>query len=96
MKRQAHPRNQPGASAKVAALLKKGGIPVKCNRGGNLLHHKFMYIDGKTLVNGSANWTKAAFEKNDDCFIILHDLTDTQREFMDKLWAVIDSETVLK
>jgi len=85
-----------GASAKVAALLKKGNIPVKCNRGANLLHHKFMYIDGTTLVNGSANWTKAAFESNDDCFIILHDLTVEQRQFMDKLWNIIDSETVLK
>ncbi len=83
-----------GASEKVVALLKKNGVPLKFNRGGaSLLHHKFMYIDGKTLVNGSANWTKAAFEKNDDCFIIMHDLTEDQRQFMDRLWQIIDSET---
>ncbi|MBA2728874.1 MAG: hypothetical protein H0U49_11970 [Parachlamydiaceae bacterium] len=83
-----------GASAKVVELLKKGGVPIKFNRGGaSLLHHKFMYIDSKTLVNGSANWTKAAFEKNDDCFIIMHDLTEEQSEFMNRLWKIIDSET---
>lgn len=83
-----------GASSKIALLLQKGKIPVFFNRGQGLLHHKFLYIDGKTLVNGSANWTKAAFTKNDDCFMILHDLTEPQRALMDKLWEVIKTESV--
>lgn len=35
-------------------------------RGGALMHHKFALFDGKTIAFGSANWTKSAFEKNDD------------------------------
>lgn len=83
-----------GASAKVAKLLKKGGVPTAVSRGGDaLLHHKFAYIDGKTLVNGSANWTKAAFAQNDDFFIVLHDLTEEQNQEMESLWNVIKTES---
>ena len=35
-------------------------------RGGALMHHKFALFDGETVAFGSANWTKSAFEKNDD------------------------------
>lgn len=35
-------------------------------RGGALMHHKFALFDGKMIAFGSANWTKSAFEKNDD------------------------------
>lgn len=35
-------------------------------RQGALMHHKFALFDGKTIAFGSANWTKSAFEKNDD------------------------------
>jgi cardiolipin synthase A/B len=83
-----------GASAKIAQLLRKGGIPITLNQGNGLLHHKFLYIDGKTLVNGSANWTKAAFTKNDDCFIILHDLTEEQKNHMDNLWDVMKADSI--
>jgi len=83
-----------GASAKVVALLKKNGIKVALSPGGTLLHHKFLYIDEHTLVNGSANWTKAAFTQNDDCFIVLNDLTQQQKERMNALWDVILSSSV--
>lgn len=35
-------------------------------RGGALMHHKFALFDGEMIAFGSANWTKSAFEKNDD------------------------------
>lgn len=82
-----------GASAKIVALLKKRGVKVALSKGGPLLHHKFLYIDGQTLVNGSANWTKAAFSKNDDCFMIIHDLTERQKAQMDALWLKIKKES---
>jgi cardiolipin synthase len=81
-----------GASAKIVKLLKEHHVPVRLSRGGPLLHYKFMYIDGKVLVNGSANWTKAAFTQNDDCFVVLHALTAGQRECMESLWQIIWSE----
>jgi cardiolipin synthase A/B len=82
-----------GASAKVVKMLKQGGIPVRLSTGSALLHHKFAYIDNATLINGSANWTKAAFTQNDDCFIILHDLNSKQRKILNTMWDVIASES---
>lgn len=82
-----------GASSKIVQMLLNHQVPVRLGPGNALLHHKFLYIDGNILVNGSANWTKAAFTKNDDCFIILHDLTEKQQLYMDKLWDVIAAES---
>ncbi len=81
-----------GANKKVARQLKEGGILTKLSGNHGLLHHKFLYIDGKILVHGSANWTKAAFTQNDDCFMIHHNLTDEQHEQMENLWQLISSE----
>ncbi|KAF3362961.1 hypothetical protein PHSC3_000495 [Chlamydiales bacterium STE3] len=76
-----------GASKKIADLLQSSGIPVYTNPGSSLLHYKFLYIDQDVLVNGSANWTKAAFQQNDDFFIILHQLNEMQTKKMDELIA---------
>jgi len=84
-----------GASAKVVEMLKKAGVAVRLGPGNALLHHKFLYVDNKTLVNGSANWTKAAFSKNDDCFMVLHDLTEKQKEHLNRLWQQIQAEAHL-
>lgn len=83
-----------GASAKIAKLLKENGVKISVNRGEELLHHKFLYVDGTILVHGSANWTKAAFTQNDDCFIIMHDLTKTQSDRMDSLWGSIVADSI--
>jgi len=82
-----------GAGSKIAALLKKEGISLRLNDGKHLFHHKFAYIDSNCLINGSANWTKAAFTQNDDCFIILHNLTERQVAQMESLWQGIVQET---
>jgi phosphatidylserine/phosphatidylglycerophosphate/cardiolipin synthase-like enzyme len=83
-----------GAGAKVADYLKKNGVPVFFYQGPGLLHHKFMEIDDELLVNGSANWTKAAFDKNDDCFAILHNLTTKQQNQLNKLWDMIMADSL--
>jgi cardiolipin synthase A/B len=85
-----------GASAKVAALLKKEGISLAYSSAGpTLLHHKFMWIDDHLLEVGSANWTKAAFSQNDDCFLILHNLTPDQQNHMKRLWEAIKKESFI-
>lgn len=78
-----------GASESIVQLLKKQGVKVRISRGGPLLHHKFLVVDDQTLVNGSANWTKAAFTRNDDCFIILTTLTEDQKAKLKSLWNII-------
>jgi cardiolipin synthase A/B len=82
-----------GASAKALEKLKKADVRILYGGGMQLFHHKFLMVDGHTLFIGSANWTKAAFTKNHDCFLILHNLTDPQKKFMEKLWYTIEHET---
>lgn len=82
-----------GAGAEVTQMLLKGGIRVKLGSGSSLLHHKFMEVDHKILVNGSANWTMAAFSKNDDCFIVLDPLLEAQQKFMNDTWEIIEQDS---
>ncbi|MDE3046217.1 MAG: hypothetical protein KGJ02_06195 [Verrucomicrobiota bacterium] len=82
-----------GASNKAVEKLKSSGVRISMSRGLQLLHHKFILIDDQTLLVGSANWTKAAFYKNSDCFLILHNLTDEQKNFMHRLWGRLEAES---
>ena len=84
-----------GASKDAIEKLKKAGVKISMSRGVQLLHHKFILIDDHTLLSGSANWTKSAFYKNSDCFIILHNMTADQKTFMASLWTKIESESQL-
>lgn len=81
-----------GASKKAVDLLSKHPIKILLSQGIQLLHHKFVWIDQETLICGSANWTKAAFEKNSDCMLALHHLTASQKKFMKVLWHRIETE----
>lgn len=82
-----------GASSKIVSLLASSGIPTALSTCQGLLHHKFAYIDDKILVNGSANWTKSAFVDNDDCFMVVDNLTEDQKQLMQELWKVIKYES---
>lgn len=81
-----------GSSAEVVKMLKDSGVNTRLSQGNALLHYKLLVRDGNVLVNGSANWTRAAFSQNDDCFIVLHDLTEKQRNKLDDLWSIIWGE----
>lgn len=82
-------------SKKAIEALENVGIDVRHNIGKGTFHHKFAWIDEKTLVNGSLNWTVGAFKRNWDCFIILHDLTEEQNSKMHEIWHVIKSTSKL-
>lgn len=75
-----------GVGKKALKKLTRSGVPVWLSSGQKLLHHKCMWVDEKTLVNGSANWTKAAFSRNKDCFFILHNLTEEQNAKLEQMW----------
>ena len=81
-----------GASRNIVKKLAESGVPLYAGRGEELLHFKMMIIDDKILVNGSANWTKSAFYRNDDCFFILRPLTEKQKKYLKALWDVVISE----
>jgi phosphatidylserine/phosphatidylglycerophosphate/cardiolipin synthase-like enzyme len=80
-----------GASARSIEALEASNVRVLYSQGVQLLHHKFVYIDEQTLVSGSANWTKAAFAKNSDSLLILHNLNKDQRRFMNRLWRRLET-----
>lgn len=80
------------ASRKIVELLKKEKIPLYFNSGQELLHHKFVWIDGKYLAHGSANWTLAAFNQNDDCIMIHYGLTNAQKKVLQEAWRNVAKE----
>ena len=82
-----------GASKQAIEKLKSNGAKVILSTSSKLLHHKFLYVDENTLVCGSANWTKAAFYKNHDCFAVLHNMTSQQKRFMEELWEKIEEDS---
>lgn len=82
-----------GTGSKVVKYLKDNQINVALSTGSPLLHHKFLYIDGEMLVHGSTNWTQRAFTENDDCFIVMHNLSEKQKEQMEAVWKVIKRDS---
>lgn len=82
-----------GVSSKVVDRLARNAIDLRISQGEGLLHHKFMILDDSTLILGSANWTKAAFLQNEDCFFILEGLTSSEIEKLSFLWRVIQAES---
>lgn len=76
-------------------LFQHSKVKISLSQGGGpLLHHKFLYVDNTTLVNGSANWTRDAFYKNDEIFLVIHNLDQVQQKQMENLWNVIIKESI--
>lgn len=78
-----------GASKKHCQILQEAGIKVRHSMGGQLFHHKWAILDEKTLILGSANWTKAAFEKNHDFLLIFDNLTNRHRKSLKRIWRAV-------
>lgn len=82
-----------GASSKAIESLKDTGINIKLSQGIQLLHHKMMLIDKSIFLLGSANWTKSAFEKNHDFYLILSPLSKTQVRQIQSVFKAIKKES---
>ena len=50
--------------------LRAAGVPLRCNSSYYAMHHKFALIDGRTLLNGSFNWTAQAADGNQENLVI--------------------------
>ena len=59
-----------GASKKSKQALSTAGILVQTSYGQGLLHHKCALID-QTFILGSANWSKAGMEVNQEYLLFL-------------------------
>lgn len=78
-----------GSSRKTSNALASAGVPVRTHGVLSLNHHKFAVIDDHTLILGSANWTRSAFEKNDDFYFSLTPLTSPQLWKLRRLWRTL-------
>ncbi len=48
---------QIGASGSRIGRLRRAGIQVRTDNSSFFMHHKFVVVDNKMLINGSLNWT---------------------------------------
>lgn len=74
---------------KIITYLRSHGVEVKVNRSGNLLHYKLLLVDNKRAAIGSANWTQAAFSKNEELIAIFSPLRGKEQRTASKLWREI-------
>jgi Phosphatidylserine/phosphatidylglycerophosphate/cardiolipin synthases and related enzymes len=51
--------------------LRWAGVDIRLDTNSNLMHHKFMVIDGKIVGTGSYNFSVSAEDFNDENFIVL-------------------------
>jgi cardiolipin synthase A/B len=79
-----------GAGQKIYRKLIDAGVPTKLYDNQGLLHHKMAWIDHNKLIMGSANWTHAAFSRNEDNFFILEPLNKEQNKMLKKVFKQID------
>lgn len=82
-----------GASKKGVQKLHDAGLEIFHSAGLPLLHHKWAYVDKSQLILGSANWTEAAFRKNEDLLLFLTPLTEPQKAQIEALISAIESES---
>lgn len=66
--------------------LVANGLPIKRDAYAGLLHDKFIAIDAGTastpkLITGSANWTAAADEENDEDMLVIYDYDTVGRSY---------------
>jgi mitochondrial cardiolipin hydrolase len=45
--------------------LRNAGVPVRVDRVPAHMHHKFVVLDNRFLLNGSFNWTRSAVLDNE-------------------------------
>ena len=63
-------------------------MPVRLDKTDNHMHHKFAVIDGKTLINGSFNWTRSATDYNHEN-VVVHNNMQLCKDFsqhFEQLW----------
>ncbi len=70
--------------------LERSGVPVRVDVSDKHMHHKFAIADGKRVLTGSYNWTRAAAEENEENLVVsddVHLVRAFSAEF-EKLWAL--------
>lgn len=80
---------QPYSTAGFEKLI-KNGIEVKINQSYELLHNKYMIVDGNTVETGSYNYTSSAQTKNAENYQIYHNNTELAKLYQQDWQAIFD------
>ena len=64
-----------------ATFLSNEGIPVFIDAAHNIAHNKLMVIDGKIVITGSFNFTKAAEEGNAENLLVISNAPDLAQRY---------------
>jgi phosphatidylserine/phosphatidylglycerophosphate/cardiolipin synthase-like enzyme len=72
-------------------LLRAAGIPVKVENWGGKMHMKAAVVDGRHLILGSMNWTRAGEDTNDEntLLVLSTRMAASFLTYFDGLWASI-------
>lgn len=72
--------------------LAASGVEVRVDRSPEHMHHKFMVVDGRTVLTGSYNWTRSAETRNEENLVSLDDpfLAGRFSEEFERLWNLSD------
>ena len=70
--------------------LSQAGVDVRIDRSPEHMHHKFMVIDGRTVMTGSYNWTRSAETRNEENIIAVDDpqLATRFSEEFERIWKL--------
>lgn len=83
---------QMGSTGSQIEKFRREGIQVRHDLSSFFMHHKFVVIDRKRLVNGSFNWTRQAVTGNRENVVISSDkqLVEAFSEEFERLWLEYD------
>ena len=72
--------------------LSLSGVDVRIDRSPEHMHHKFMVVDGHTVLTGSYNWTRSAETRNEENLVVLDDpvLAGRFAEEFERIWNLSD------
>lgn len=75
-----------------AERLQEAGIPVTFDTRHRIFHHKFMVIDGATVVTGSQNWTRSAETVNAENTLTFAAQAGLAKHFQNEFWRLNTQE----
>ena len=83
---------QMGSTGSQIEKFRREGIQVRHDLSSFFMHHKFVVIDRKCLVNGSFNWTRQAVTGNRENVVISSDkqVVEAFSEEFERLWQEYD------
>lgn len=74
-------------------FLRKSGIPVYFDNATTMTHAKALIIDEKTVIVGSSNWSRAAFDVNEETNVLIRS-TSVAQAMLKALRAIPREEPV--